>query len=326
MRVVFLGTPEFAVPSLRALAERFTVLGVVTRPDRPAGRGRLSRPPPVKQTALDLGLPILQPEKIRSPEALAAVAAWAPDVIIVAAFGQILPASLLRAAPHGCLNVHASLLPRWRGASPIQAALLHGDVETGVTIMKMDEGVDTGPILAQRSVLIRADSNTETLTAELAELGARLLLETLPQFAAGKLSPLPQDDRQATLAPRLRGSDAALDPSVPASILVRRVLAFSPRPGARLLWGQETLRVLAARALPGVAGPPGTVVLVRGEPAMATGDGLLALDQVQVPGGKAVSGKAFLAGHRTFDKAILTEGRNEEKGEKPPPDSPPPSA
>jgi len=326
MRVVFLGTPEFAVPSLRALAEQFTVLGVVTQPDRPAGRGRHPRPPPVKQTALDLGLPILQPEKIRSPEALAAMAAWAPDVIIVAAFGQILPASLLRAVPHGCLNVHASLLPRWRGASPIQAALLHGDVETGVTIMKMDEGVDTGPILAQRSVAIRADSNAETLTAELAAAGARLLLETLPRHAAGKLSPLPQDDQQATLAPRLRASDAALDPSVPASILVRQVRAFSPKPGARLRWGKETLRVLAARALPGDAGPPGTVVLVRGEPAMATGDGLLALDQVQVPGGKAVSGKAFLAGHRTFDKAILTEGRNEEKGEKPPPDSPPPSA
>jgi len=306
MRIVFLGTPEFAVPSLRAMAEHFTVLGVVTQPDRPAGRGRLPRPPPVKQTALDLGLPILQPEKIRSPEAQAALAAWGPEVIVVAAFGQILPASLLRAAPHGCLNVHASLLPRWRGASPIQAALLHGDAETGVTIMKMDEGVDTGPILAQRSVAIRPHSNTETLSAELAQAGARLLLETLPQYAAGKLTPLPQDARQATLAPRLRPSDAALDPSVPASILVRRVRAFSPKPGAALRWGQETLRVLAARALPGVDGPPGTVVLVRGEPAMATGDGLLALDKVQLPGGKAVSGKAFLAGHRAFDKAILT--------------------
>src|SRR3989304_5500371 len=157
MRVVFLGTPEFAVPSLRGLAKQSPIVGVVPQPDRPAGRGRLSRPPPVKRTALDLGLPILQPEKIRSPEALAALAAWAPDVIVVAAFGQILPASVLRAAPHGCLNVHASLLPRWRGAAPIQAALLHGDVETGVTIMKMDAGVDTGPILARRALAIRPD-------------------------------------------------------------------------------------------------------------------------------------------------------------------------
>src|SRR3989337_2585711 len=208
MRVVFLGTPEFAVPSLRALAEQFAVLGVVTQPDRPAGRGRLPRPPPVKRTALDLGLPILHPEKIRPPEALAGLAAWAPDVIVVAAFGQILPASVLRAAPHGCLNVHASLLPRWRGAGPIQAALLHGDVETGVTIMKMDEGVDTGPILAQRSVAIRADSNAETLTAELAAAGARLLLETLPQHAAGKLPPIPQDDRQAEPAARPRAAES----------------------------------------------------------------------------------------------------------------------
>src|SRR3972149_4782867 len=135
MRVVFFGTPEFAVPSLRALAEQFAVLGVVSQPDRPSGRGRLPRPPPVKRTALDLGLPILQPEKIRSPEALAALAAWAPEAIVVAAFGQILPASVLRAAPPGCLNVHASLLPRWRGASPLQAALVHGDGETGATII-----------------------------------------------------------------------------------------------------------------------------------------------------------------------------------------------
>jgi len=306
MRVVFLGTPEFAVPSLRALARQFTVVGVVTQPDRPAGRGRLPRSPAVKRAAIDLGLPIQQPGKIRSPEAVAALAAWSPDVIVVAAFGQILPASVLAAAPHGCLNVHASLLPRWRGASPIQAALLHGDPETGVTIMKMDEGVDTGPILAQRSLAIRPDSNAGTLTADLAELGARLLLETLPPFTAGDLSLIPQDDRQATLAPRLRASDAALDPSVSASVLVRRVHAFSPRPGARLQWGQETLRVLAARALPGASGTPGMIVLVHGEPVMATGDGLLALDQVQLPGGKPVSGKAFLAGHRAFDRAVLT--------------------
>jgi methionyl-tRNA formyltransferase len=305
MRVVFLGTPDFAVPSLRALTERFVVVGVVTQPDRPAGRGRRPQPSAVKRAALDLGLQILQPEKIRSPEALAALVAWRPEILVVAAFGQILPASVLALPTMGCVNVHASLLPRWRGASPVQSALLHGDAETGVTIMKMDEGLDTGPILAQQSLTIRPDHSGGTLSSELAALGAQLLLETLPPYSSGDLTPVAQDDRQATLAPRLRRSDGALDPTLTATQLERRVRALSPWPGTRLRWGPKTLRVLAAHPVSGPPAPPGTVAAIAGLPVMATGEGLLSLDQIQLPGGKPVSGMAFLAGHRLLDGAVL---------------------
>jgi methionyl-tRNA formyltransferase len=306
MRVVFLGTPDFAVPSLLALAERFDVVGVVTQPDRPAGRGLRPLPPAVKRAALDLGLPILQPERIRSAEALASLAGWHPEIILVAAFGQILPAAVLSLPAMGCLNVHASLLPRWRGPSPIQAALLHGDDETGVTIMKMDEGLDTGPILAQRPLAILPGHTSGTLASELGTLGAELLVETLPLYVGGELSPVPQDERLATLAPRLQGSDGALDPSLPALQLERRVRALNPWPGSRLRWGKETLRVHAAHALAGTAAPPGTVLALSGGPVMATGEGLLSLDEVQLPGGKSVSGRAFVAGHRTLLGAVLT--------------------
>src|SRR3990172_5477331 len=305
MRVVFFGTPEFAVPSLRALAKHFSVVGVVTQPDRPAGRGRRPQPPPVRQASRELGLPDFQPEKVRSPEALAALTDWAPEVVVVAAYGQILPASILSLPPKGCVNVHASLLPRWRGATPVQASLLHGDAATGVTIMQMDEGLDTGPILAQQVLTIRPDHNAGTLTSELADMGAQLLIETLPSFVAGELTPTTQDDRLATLAPRLRSSDASLDPRSSASRLVCQVRALSPKPGARLDWGEKRLRVLDARALPGPAHPPGTVLALASEPAMATGDGLLVLDLVQLPGGRPASGKAFLAGHRSFVGDVL---------------------
>jgi methionyl-tRNA formyltransferase len=305
MRVVFFGTPPFAVPSLRSAAEHFSVVGVVTQPDRPAGRGRRPRASAVKQAAAELGLPSHQPGKIRSSEALAALSAWAPEIVVVAAYGQILPASILSLPTMGCVNVHASLLPRWRGASPVQAALLHGDAETGVTIIQMDEGMDTGPILAQRAIPIRADHNGGSLTSELADLGAQLLIETLPAFAAGALTATAQDGRLATLAPRIQLADTALDPQSSAARLVRQVRAFSPKPGARLRWGEEGLRVLAARALPGLAGPPGTVLAVAGEPVIGTGDGLLALDLVQLSGGKPVSGKAFLAGHRSILGDVL---------------------
>jgi methionyl-tRNA formyltransferase len=305
MRVVFFGTPPFAVPSLRSVANRFSVVGVVTQPDRPAGRGRRPRPPAVKQVALELGLPFLQPERVRSSEALAALTAWAPEIIVVAAYGQILPVSILSLPAMGCVNVHASLLPRWRGASPVQAALLHGDAETGVTIIQMDEGMDTGPILAQRAIPVRSDQDAGSLASELADLGAQLLIETLPAFAAGAVTPTAQDGRLATLAPRIQTSDTALDPEASAIRLLRQVRAFAPYPGARLRWGEEALRVLAARALPGPAGPPGTVLAPVGEPVMATGDGLLALDMVQLSGGKQVSGKAFLAGHRSIVGDVL---------------------
>jgi len=299
MRVVFLGTPEFAVPSLRALAERFTVLGVVTRPDRPAGRGRLPRPPPVKQTALDLGLPILQPEKIRSPEALAAMAAWAPDVIIVAAFGQILPASLLRAAPHGCLNVHASLLPRWRGAAPINAAILHGDEETGVTIMKMDVGLDTGPMLARRSIRLTRDDTAGSVTGTLSHLGAELLIETLPDYLSGKITPAPQPQEGTTYAPMLKKEEGRLNFTRPAEELERRVRAFNPWPGAFMDFDEALLKVHHSQAVVETGkAEVGQRLVYRDQPAVGTGGGLLILDEVQPAGKKSMSGRSFLAGAR----------------------------
>jgi methionyl-tRNA formyltransferase len=306
MRIVFLGTPEFAVPSLQGLARRYDIVGVVTQPDRPAGRGRRIQPPAAKLAAATLGLPVFQPERIRAPDALARVKAWAPDIAVVAAFGQILPPAMLALPELGCVNLHASLLPRWRGASPVQYALIHGDPQTGVTVMKMDAGLDTGPILAQRALPIRPDHTGGTLARELAWIGADLLVETLPLYAGGQLSPVAQSDSLATFAPRLRTSDGALDPSLPALQLERRVRALAPRPGTRLRWEQETLRIHAAHAVAGPAAPPGTVLELAGSPAMATADGLLSLDEAQLPGGKSVPGKAFLAGHPSLLGAVLS--------------------
>src|SRR5512139_2910075 len=177
-RIVFMGSPDFSLPTLRALAEQYPIAGVVTQPDRPAGRGRTLTPPPVKQLAVELGLPIIQPRRLRQPEAMEQLLAWAPDLIVVAAFGQILRPEVLELPAHGCINVHASLLPRWRGAAPIQASLLHGDRETGVTIMVMDPGIDTGPIMAQRSLRIDPDDTAGSLSNRLSQLGADLLIDT----------------------------------------------------------------------------------------------------------------------------------------------------
>src|SRR5512133_3549715 len=200
IRIVFMGSPDFAVPSLRALAERYHVVGVVTQPDRPAGRGRVLTPPPVKVLAQELGIPTIQPEKLKEPEAQAALQEWAPDLIVVTAFGQILRKSVLALPRYGCVNVHASLLPRWRGAAPIQAAILNGDTHSGATIMILDPGIDTGPILAQEAMEIRADDTAETLGQRLSEAGADLLIRTLPGYLDGTLQPKPQPEEGATYA------------------------------------------------------------------------------------------------------------------------------
>jgi len=216
-RVIFMGTPEFAVPVLVALAETHQVVGVVTQPDRPAGRGRRLTASPVKQVALEHGLPLFQPQSLRLPAAVAQLAAWRPEVIIVAAFGQILRQDVLDLPPHGCLNVHGSLLPRWRGAAPVAAAILAGDEITGVTIMQMDVGLDTGPILAQREEPIRPDDTRATLGERLARLGAALLVETLPAYLAGDLLPRPQPEEGVTYARQLRKEDGL-------KLYVRKVL------------------------------------------------------------------------------------------------------
>ncbi len=207
IRTVFMGSPEFAMPTLRILAERMPVAGVVTQPDRPAGRGRTLTPPPVKALAEELGLPLIQPRRLREPEAMQQLLDWKPELIIVAAFGQILRAEILELPAYGCVNVHASLLPRWRGAAPIHAAILSGDTQSGVTIMRMDAGIDTGPILSQKAVPILPDDTTASLGERLAQLGAELVAQTLPDYLNGKIKPVAQDEftgQKPTYAPMLK--------------------------------------------------------------------------------------------------------------------------
>ncbi len=295
-----MGSPDFAVPSLQALARNYPLVGVVTQPDRPAGRGRALVPPAVKQAALRLGIPVMQPEKIRLPEAMAQLEAWAPDLIVVTAFGQILRPAVLDLPLYGCINVHGSLLPRGRGAAPIQAAILAGDQETGITIMKMDPGVDTGPILSQRSLRIAADDTGGTLFAKLAPLGAELLLETLPLFLSGRLTPSPQPETGATYARMLKKEDGRLDFTQPAIELERRVRAFQPWPGTWFDWNGAPLKILrvsiSRTKSPGV----GSRLIVAGYPAIGTGEGMLILEEVQPAAKKPMPGKAFLAGARDW--------------------------
>lgn len=306
-RLVFMGTPEFAVPSLRALAAHYEVALVVTQPDRPAGRSRAPRPPAVKVAAQVLGLPIYQPDTLRGPEALARLEAAQPEVIVVAAYGEILRRSVLSLPPKGCVNVHASLLPRHRGAAPVAAAILAGDRVTGVTIMLMDEGMDTGPILAQAEEPIRADDTAGALTARLAELGARCLLATLPRWLAGEIEPRPQEGSQATYAPRVTKEDGLIDWSEPAEVIERRVRAFDPWPGAYTYWHGRRLRIVRAAVVAGWCGgeEPGTVLDTAQGPAVATGGGALLLRELQLEGRCCVGCAEFLRGQRGFIGSVL---------------------
>ncbi len=302
-RIVFMGSPEFAVPVLRALVQQYDVVGVVTQPDRPAGRGRQLTPPVVKALAIELGLPVMQPPRLRAPEAMDQLRQWSPELIVVAAFGQILRPDVLSLPPRGCINVHASLLPRWRGAAPIQAALLAGDAQTGVTIMQMDAGVDTGAILSQQALPIGPDDTAGTLAAQLSALGTGLLLDTLPGYLSGELHPRPQPGEGATYAPMLKKEDGLLDPARPAGELARRVRAFNPRPGAFLAWDGGSLKVHRAHAEPGAAAP-GLRLIVHGLPAVGTADGILVLDNVQPAGKKPMDGRAFLSGARNWVQSV----------------------
>lgn len=306
--IIFMGTPEFAVPSLQALAHssQHRLVGVVTRPDQPSGRGRTQTPSPVKRAALELGLSLIQPARLRDPQSMARLLDWSPDLIVVAAFGQILKPEVLELPAHGCLNVHASLLPRHRGAAPIPAAILAGDPETGVTIMKIDAGLDTGPILSSRSFPILPDDTTGSLTVRLAALGAGLLLETLPPYLAGELRPFPQDSSLATYAGQLRKEHGKLDFSLPAYDLSRRVRAFYPWPGAFALWHGQPLKILRATSSPGTpATPPGTVLDFDSLPGVVSSEGVLLLEVVQPPGKKPMSGADFSRGVRGFIGTVL---------------------
>jgi len=299
--VVFMGSPDFALSTLRALASAYDLVGVVTQPDRASGRGRELKSPPVKLLAQELNIPVMQPEKLRASEAMERLRAWSPDLIVVAAFGQILKKEVLDLPRFGCINIHASLLPRWRGAAPINAAILHGDEETGVTIMKMDVGLDTGPILSRRSIRLMREDTAGSVTGTLSHLGADLLIETLPDYLSGKLTPMPQSEEGATYAPMLKKEEGKLDFTHPADELERRVRAFNPWPGAFMDFDGTLLKVHRAHVEAGDASV-GQRLVYRDQPAIGAGSGLLILDEVQPAGKKPMSGKAFLAGARHWEQ------------------------
>jgi methionyl-tRNA formyltransferase len=300
IRVVFMGSPDFAVPTLRTLAAHYQVIGVVTQPDRPAGRGRALTPPPVKVLAQSLGMDLIQPEKLREPDAQARLKEWAPDLIVVTAFGQILRKSVLELPRFGCVNVHASLLPRWRGAAPIQAAILHGDALSGATIMLMDPGIDTGPMLAQRQAPILPNETAGKLSQRLSEMGAELLIQTLPQYLAGEIIAQAQDDTLSTYAPMIAKEEGQLDFNQPAEALERRIRAFQPWPGAFLAWQDQPLKIQHAHTSPCADIPPGQRCIIAGLPAVATPTGCLVLDELQPAGKRSMSGQEFLRGSRQW--------------------------
>lgn len=303
IKIVFMGSPDFALPSLRLLAENHQLVGVVTQPDRASGRGRELKAPPVKALALELNIPVIQPGKLREPEAMRQLQTWNPDLIVVAAFGQILKKNVLDLPKFGCINIHASLLPRWRGAAPVNAAVLAGDEETGITIMKMDVGLDTGPILAMKRIRIRRDDTAGSVLQTLSTLGANLLLETLPDYLAGKLMPTPQPDEGATYAPMLKKQDGLLDFSHPAIELERRVRAMNPWPGAWFEWNGSVLKVERASVSGGKGLGVGSRFTVEGRPAIMSADGVLILDEVQPAGRKIMPGKSFLSGARNWESS-----------------------
>lgn len=307
-RIVFMGTPEFAVPTLQALLDTQDVVGVVTQPDRPAGRGRSLRPSPVKVLAQEAGVPLYQPRSLRQPESSEPIAAWQPDAIVVAAFGQILRPHLLELPPRGCLNVHASLLPRWRGASPIQHAILAGDEKTGVSLMRMDEGLDTGPVYVSEAIPIAPRETAASLHDRLAARGADMVRRHLPAILSGDLQATPQDDDRATYAPLIDKEDGRLDWSDDAKDLDRHVRAMTPWPGAFTVWQGQRLKILNAQPWSGQIArspEPGKVSLQGDDVLVACAGGALQLLEVQLAGKRAMSVDEFLNGHADFPGSRL---------------------
>ncbi|MBT7600895.1 MAG: methionyl-tRNA formyltransferase [Anaerolineae bacterium] len=299
-RILFMGSPDFAAISLRALAQKFNVVGVLTQPDRRAGRGKKLVSPPVKILADELDIPVIQPYRIKDDIAMDELRRFAPDLIVVAAYGQILRPELLALPRYGCVNVHGSLLPRWRGAAPIQAAILAGDDEAGITIMLMDEGIDTGDMLSKLALPIADDDTAETLFNKLAPLGAELLVETLPKYISGEITSQLQPEEDATYAKMLKKADGELDFSKTAVELERQTRAFSPWPSSFFEWEGKRVKVHRAkvdgRKSPGI----GSKLKVAGAPAIGTSEGILILVQIQPAGKKRMDGKSFLAGGRDW--------------------------
>ncbi|QJA06812.1 methionyl-tRNA formyltransferase [Thermosulfurimonas marina] len=299
-RVVFMGTPEFAVPALRALLESEEVLAVVTQPDKPRGRGRRLRPSPVKEVAFSAGLPVLAPLRLKDPEFLEPLRALAPDLIVVAAYGKILPREVLELPRYGCWNIHASLLPKYRGADPIRWAILRGEKETGITIMLMDEGLDTGPILLQKKISIGEEETGGELYERLSRLGAEALEEALSLHKEGRLKPRPQPENGVSYAPPFKKEDAELDFHSPAWEVACRIRAFDPRPGAYTFLQGQVFKLFRPQVLDQESPePPGTLLGVTGEKLLiACGKGVLAVSEVQLAGKRRMTVSEFLKGHR----------------------------
>lgn len=301
MRIVFMGTPQFAVPSLEALLRsEDTVVGVVTQPDKPKGRGQTLATSPIKQLAEKAGVPILQPLKIKDPAFLDALRAWQPDLIAVTAFGRILPPVILDLPPTGCVNVHGSLLPKYRGAAPIQWAVMNGEQETGITTMLMDAGMDTGAMLLQERVTIEPEDTAGSLSEKLAKVGGSLLAETIHRLKAGTVTPQQQDHSQATMAPLLKKEMGQIDWGLAATQIENRVRGLSPWPGAFTYAAQERWTIWKARALDNSStSEAGTAVVVtRDAIHVATGQGVLALLELQPANSRRMTVHQYLAGHR----------------------------
>jgi methionyl-tRNA formyltransferase len=307
-KIVFMGTPDFAVPTLQALIQHHEVIGVVTQPDRPAGRGNQVHESPIKKVAVEAGIPVFQPEKLRRKEAVEELKKWQPDVYVVAAFGQILPQAVLDIPVYGSINVHAALLPRWRGAAPIQACIRAGDAESGVTIMKMDAGLDTGPMLAHRAIPLAPDETGQSLHDKLARIGSALLIETLPRYLSGVLQSQPQREEGVTYAPQIEKEEGRIDWTKSAVEIERLVRAFTPWPGTFTTWDGKLLKILRVSPPSNPAASQaeaGRVVKHQGQIAVQTGAGLLFPTQVQLEGKKATSVEDFARGYPQFIDAML---------------------
>ena len=313
MRLIFMGTPRFVVPVLEGLAGMpgVEIVGVVTPPDRPAGRGRQPEPPPVKSSALERGIPVLQPASLRPEQAQSELAALTPGVIVVAAYGKLLPPAVLALPPHGCLNLHPSLLPRHRGPTPVPTAILEGDEVTGVTLMLLDQGMDTGPLIAHAEHALKGTETSGELTETLFSLGTRLLVENLGPWVDGRLTAEPQDQAQATVTSKLERGDGLADWGLSAEALERRSRAFTPWPGLFTHWDSKVLKLTEVASLGLTAGAGTTLgqVVSTGDAeiplAVVTSDGLLGLRRVQLEGRRSVTAKEFLSGFPDFAGARL---------------------
>jgi len=307
MKVIFMGTPEFAVPSLEALIKEETVVCVVTRPDRPKGRGLELTSPPVKAVAEKYKIPVLQPEKIKTEEFYRELEAFRPELIAVCAYGKIIPKSILELPPYGCINAHASLLPKYRGAAPVNWAIIRGEKTTGITTFFLDEGMDTGNMLLKKEVPIEEEDTSETLVEKLSHVGAELLIETIRRLKKGELDPIAQNDNEATYAPMLKKEDGIVDWRKSAEEIRNLIRGTLPWPGAQTKLEGKLLKIYKAQVTEGKGSPGEVIKSGSGTLRIATGRGALDIKELQIEGGKRLEVEEFLRGHKIPEGTILGE-------------------